>query len=326
MNPEPQPAELTARSRRDFLTSAASGLGMAALGAALVENGVLAPAIAHAELAHANPLAPQPPHFAPRAKSCIFIFMEGAPSQADLFDPKPKLNELHGQKLPESMTKNVRFAFLKKDTATLMGTKRKFQKQGQCGMELSELIPHLGQVADDLLLVRSMHTDQFNHHPGQLMMQCGRASFGLPTMGSWITYGLGSESQNLPGYVVLTAGRGSSGGASLWQSGFLPSVHAGVLFRNQGEPVLNLQMPPGVSNDLQRKGLDVLGRVNQARYAEMHDPEIASRIASYELAFRMQSSAPDLIDLKGETQQTLDLYGIDRKEPDVKAHRGGGPG
>ncbi len=314
------------RNRREFLTSAASGLGLAALASTLAENGVLAPAAARGESADINPLAPKPPHFAPRAKSCIFIFMEGAPSQADLFDPKPKLNELHGQKLPESMTKNVRFAFLKKDTATLMGTKRKFQKHGQCGMELSELIPHLGSVADDLLLVRSMHTDQFNHHPGQLMMQCGRASFGLPTMGSWITYGLGSESRNLPGYVVLTAGRGSSGGASLWQSGFLPSVHAGVLFRNQGEPVLNLQMPPGVPSALQRKGLDVLGRVNQSHFEQVRDPEIASRIASYELAFRMQSSAPDLIDLRGETQQTLDLYGVDRKEPDVTAHRGGGPG
>ena len=324
---ERNPAESIGPSRREFLTSAASGLGLVALGATLSEGGVLVPTRAHAaELASINPLAPKPSHFAPRAKACIFIFMEGAPSQADLFDPKPKLNELHGQKMPESMTKNVRFAFLKKDTATLMGTKRKFQKHGQCGMELSELIPHIGSVADELLLIRSMHTDQFNHHPGQLMMQCGRASFGLPTMGSWITYGLGSESQNLPGYVVLTAGRGSSGGASLWQSGFLPSVHSGVLFRNQGEPVLNLQNPPGLSSDLQRKGLDVLGQVNQARFEQVRDPEIASRIASYELAFRMQSSAPELIDLAGETRQTLDMYGLDRKEPDVKASRGGGPG
>ena len=243
-----------------------------------------------------------------------------------MFDPKPKLNELNGQKMPESMTKNVRFAFLKKDTATLMGTKRTFRRHGQCGMELSDLLPHLGSVADDMLLVRSMHTDQFNHHPGQLLMQCGRAAFGLPAMGAWITYGLGSVSRNLPGYVVLTAGRGSSGGATLWQSGFLPSVYAGVLFRNQGEPVLNLQTPEGVPDALQRKGLDVLGRVNRAHYEAMHDPEIASRIASYELAFRMQSAAPELIDLSGETQQTLDLYGLDRKEPDLKANRAGGPG
>lgn len=321
------PIETISHTRREFLTSAASGLGGLALSAALASDTPLGPRAAHAATAASvNPLAPKPGHFAPRAKSCIFIFMEGAPSQADLFDPKPKLNELHGQKLPESLIKNVRFAFLKKDTATILGTKRKFSKHGECGMELSELIPHIGSVADDLLLIRSMHTDQFNHHPGQLLMQCGRASFGLPCMGSWLTYGLGSESQNLPGYVVLTAGRGSSGGASLWQSGFLPSVYSGVLFRNKGEPVLNLQMPPGMPVELQRKGLDTLGRVNSARFNQVHDPEIASRIASYELAFRMQSAAPELIDLGGETRTTLDMYGVDRKEPDIKAHRGGGPG
>jgi hypothetical protein len=312
------------QSRRAFLTTAASGLGGIALSAILADDGALA-APAAADVA-ADPLLPRRPHFAPRAKSCIFIFMEGAPSQADLFDPKPKLNELHGQKLPESLVKNVRFAFLKKDTATIMGTKRKFQRHGECGMELSELIPHIGSVADDLLLVRSMHTDQFNHHPGQLLMQCGRASFGLPCMGSWLTYGLGSASRNLPGYVVLTAGRGSSGGASLWQSGFLPSVYSGVLFRNKGEPVLNLQAPAGLAGELERRGLDVLARVNGARFEQVGDPEIASRIASYELAFRMQSAAPELIDLARETQSTLDMYGVDRKEPDLKAHRGGGPG
>ena len=290
--------------RRDFLTSTASGLGMLGLGGMLAADGVLTPQTAQAAKTAAaeNPLAPQEPHFQPQAKACIFIFMAGAPSQIDLFDPKPKLNEMHGQKLPESMLKNVRFAFIQKDTATLMGSKRTFKKHGECGMEFSDLLPHLGGVADDLLMVRSMHTDQFNHHPGQLLMQCGRAAFGLPCMGSWLTYGLGSESQNLPGYVVLTAGRGSSGGATLWQSGFLPSVYAGVRFRNQGDPVLNLGNPDGLPPELQRKGLDVLREVNQARFDQTRDPEIASRIASYELAFRMQTSAPELIDLSGETQ------------------------
>jgi uncharacterized protein (DUF1501 family) len=320
------PARIIDHTRRDFLTTAASGLGGIALAGALAAEGLLSPARGATASRDVNPLAPKPTHFAPRATNCIFIFMAGAPSHLDLFDPKPKLNELHGQKLPESMVKNVRFAFLKKDTATLMGTKRTFAKHGQCGMELCDLLPHIGSVADDLLLVRSMHTDQFNHHPGQLLMQCGRAAFGLPAMGSWLTYGLGSESKNLPGYVVLTAGRGSSGGATLWQSGFLPSVYSGVLFRNQGEPVLNLKTPPGIPDALQRKGLDVLGRVNQARVEAMRDPEIASRIASYELAFRMQSAAPELIDLAGETQATLDAYGLDRKEPDVKSSRTGGPG
>jgi len=328
---ELDPRELIVRGRREFLATAASGLGGLALSAALADDGLLSRAAASEAAGNTtpgavDPLAVKPGHFPARAKSCIFIFMEGAPSQVDLFDPKPKLNELHGQKLPESMTKNVRFAFLKKDTATLLGTKRKFEKRGQCGMELSELLPHISTVADDLLLVRGMHTDQFNHHPGQLLMQCGRASFGLPTMGSWITYGLGSESRNLPGYVVLNAGRGSSGGASLWQSGFLPSVYSGVLFRNQGEAVLNLRNPAGMPMPLQRQALDALGQLNGAHHAAVHDPEIASRIASYELAFLMQAAAPELIDLKQETQATLDLYGLDRKEPDVKASRGGGPG
>jgi hypothetical protein len=238
-----------ARSRREFLLSSASGLGAVGLGSMLAAEGVLAdggsaeasPSLA---LDAVNPLAPKQSHFDGPAKACIFIFMAGAPSQLDLFDPKPKLDELDKQPLPESMYEGIRFAFLKPETATLMAARqRTWTRHGECGMELSDLLPHIGSVADDILLVRSMHTDQFNHHPGQLLMQCGRGSFGLPTMGSWLTYGLGSESQNLPGYVVLTAGRGSSGGATLWQSGFLPSVHAGVLFRNQGEPVLNLENP-----------------------------------------------------------------------------------
>src|SRR5690606_23160800 len=203
-----------------------------------------------------NPLAPRPPHFAPKAKACIFFFMEGAPSQMDLFDPKPELNKLHGQKLPDSLTKNVRFAFIQKDSATVLGSPRTFKKHGQCGMELSDLLPHIGSVADDICLIRSMHTEAFNHHPGQLMMNTGVMTFGRPSMGSWLNYGLGSESQNLPGYVVLTAGRGLSGGAGLWGSGFLPSSYQGVLFRNQGDPVINLSDPPGVTPEMQRKSLD----------------------------------------------------------------------
>ena len=310
------------RTRRDFLTSSASGLGMAALGASLTDDGFFANAEAADPAAATDPMATRQPHFEPKAKACIFIFMAGAPSQLDLFDPKPVLNEQHGQPLPKSMLDKVRFAFIKKDSAVLMGSSRRFTKHGECGMELSDCLPHLGTCADDLLLIRSLHTDQFNHHPGQLLMQCGRASFGLPAMGSWLTYGLGSESQNLPGYVVLTSGRGSSGGATLWQSGFLPSVYSGVLFRNQGEPVLNLSNPAGMPMELQRRGLDALRDMNQTRYDRMRDPEIASRIASYELAFRMQTAAPELIDLSSETQSTLDAYGVDREEPNAGGTRG----
>ncbi|HSJ04191.1 MAG TPA: DUF1501 domain-containing protein, partial [Verrucomicrobium sp.] len=279
-------------TRREFLTTTANGLGMMALGSMLSQEGLLTPASAALAPASVDPLAPRLSHFPAKAKNCICIFMEGAPSQMDLFDPKPKLNELHGQPLPESMTKNVRFAFIKKETARLLGSPRTFTKHGECGMEFSDLLPHLATCADDLLMVRSMHTDQFNHHPGQLLLHSGRATFGLPTMGSWLNYGLGSESGNLPGYVVLTAGRGTSGGASLWQSGFLPSHYAGVLFRNQGEPVLNLKNPEGLPPELQRRGLDALMELNQNRFDQFRDPEISSRIAAYELAFRMQSAAP----------------------------------
>lgn len=311
-------------SRRLFLENSANGVGLLALASLFRQDGVLAADAPAPD--DANPLLPRPPHFAPKAKRCIFIFMAGAPSQLDLFDPKPKLRELDGQALPESMTDNVRFAFIQKETARLMGSKQTFQRYGQCGMELSTLLPNLGDCADDLCLVRSLHTEAFNHHPGQLMMNTGVMTFGRPSMGSWMVYGLGSESQDLPGFVVLTAGRGTSGGASNWHSGFLPSHYAGVLFRNQGDPILHLSNPPGFTADMQRAGLDALRELNQARLQAVQDPEIASRIAAYELAFRMQSAAPELMDLSGEMQATLDLYGVERTEGDMKNAEGGGAG
>ena len=310
------------QTRRKFFTSTASGLGAAALISLLVRDGLLAddsPARA------THPLAPRPPHFAPKAKRCIFVLPEGAPSHIDLFDPKPKLTEMHGQRLPDSLTEKVRFAFLKKETAVLQGCPRVFTKHGECGMELSDFLPHLATCADDIALVRSMHTDSFNHHPAQLMLNSGVPRFGRPSMGSWLTYGLGSESDELPGYVVLTAGRGGSGGVSNWSSGFLPSTYQGVVFRNQGEPVLNLENPPGVSREAQERGLQALTRLNQERLAQLHDPEIASRIAAYELAFRMQAAAPELVDLSQESATTLDEYGLNRPEPQAHNFRGGGP-
>jgi len=318
------------RTRRDFLTTTASGLGLAAVRAMLEAGGAVSPAAAIAgdagaaqsKLGQANPLAARPPHFAPKAKNCIFLFQAGAPSHLDLFDPKPKLNDLDGKPLPAEMVEKVRFAFIKKEGAVLMGSPRKWSKHGQCGMDFSDFLPHLATCADDMLMVRSMFSEQFNHHPGQLLLSCGRATFGLPTIGSWLTYGLGVESQNLPGYVVLTSGRGSSGGASLWSSGFLPSHHAGVLFRNEGEPVLNLANPEGLPPALQRRGLDALKSLNESRLAEVGDPEIASRIASYELAFRMQSAAPELIDLGGETAATRAAYGVDRPQHPQATGRG----
>jgi len=307
------------RTRRDFLATSASGVGGVALASLLAEEGLLA---TPSTTGFQNPMAPRQPHFDAKAKACIFIFMAGAPSQIDLFDPKPKLNEMAGQSLPKSVLDKARFAFIKPATATLMGTKRTFRKYGQSGMEFSDLVPHLGSIADDILMVRSMHSEEFNHHPGQLQMQCGVSRFGMPTMGSWISYGLGSQSSNLPGYVVLNAGRGSSGGATLWQSGFLPSTYSGVLFRTKGEPVLNLDSPKGLPPSLQQKGLSTLHTINQGRFEKIHDPEIAARIAAYELAGRMQVSAPELNDLSKESTSTLEAYGLNRPEPKGIGGRG----
>jgi hypothetical protein len=309
------------QSRRDFLTSSASGIGLVALASLLRDEGLLA-----APADPANPLTPRAPHFAPKATACICIYLEGAPSQIDLFDEKPKLNELHGQALPESFTKNVRFAFIQKETARILGCPRKFTPRGDCGMELSDLLPHLGECVDDIALIRSMHTEQFNHHPGQLMMNCGSAMFGRPSTGAWLTYGLGSESNNLPGYVVLSAGRGTSGGTSNWSSGFLPTTYQGVLFRNTGEPVLDLNNPPGLTADMQRRTIEALSELNGLRDAQVRDPEIHSRVAAYELAFRMQSAAPELIDLSGETRATLDAYGVNREDPPDGGRGGVGAG
>jgi hypothetical protein len=312
--------DLLALTRRDFLTSTASGIGGLGLATVLAKEGLLAPSAQ----AGTGPMKVRAGHFPAKAKACICIYMEGGPSQMDLFDPKPKLLELDGQKLPESMTKNVRFAFLQKDTAAILASHRKFTKHGQSGMELSDLLPHLGKCADDICLIRSMHTEQFNHHPGQIMMNCGSPLMGRPSLGSWLTYGLGSVSDNLPGYVVLTAGRGTSAGAQNWSCGFLPTSHAGVLFRSQGDPVQDLSNPPGITPQMQHYGIQTITDLNAIRQKAVGDPEIASRIASYELAFRMQSSAPELMDLAGETEATKTAYGLERPDPDIKASRGGG--
>jgi hypothetical protein len=310
------------QSRRDFLATSASGIGTLALASLLRDEGLLAAEATKAS----DPLAVKAPHFAPKAKACICIYLEGAPSQLDLFDPKPKLNELNGQPLPESLTKNVRFAFIKKEGARILGSPRKFAKHGDSGMVFSDLLPHLATCADEICMIRSMHTDAFNHHPGQLMMNTGVPNFGRPSIGSWLTYGLGSVSKNLPGYVVLNSGRGTSGGASNWSSGFLPTTYQGVLFRNKGEPILNLDNPKGLTDAMQAEAISAIKDLNAHRHATIRDPEINSRIAAYELAFRMQSAAPELIDLNKEPKKIRDEYGLERTEPDLKAHRGGGKG
>jgi hypothetical protein len=311
------------RTRRDFFTGmAGGGLGLLALEALLAKDRT--PSVGRSSNP-SDPLRPRPPHFAPRAKTCIFIFMDGGPSQLDLFDPKPTLQKYDGQRLPDSMLENVRFAFINRG-ATLRASLRRFIRNGRCGMELSDLLPHLGACADDLCLIRTMQTDQFNHHPAQLALQCGQPRLGLPSLGAWLTYGLGSAGQNLPGYVVLTGGRGTSGAATLWSSGFLNSSHAGVLFRTRGEAVPNLADPPGLPRHLRRAGLDALGDLNRERADLVRDPEIDSRIASYELAFRMQAAAPEMQVLTGESRRTREMYGVERTDPPMRIRRDGGPG
>ena len=306
-------------SRRKFLMQTCGGIGGLALSQLLQGDGLLGATPAMGGAART--------HHKPRAKNCIYIYLEGGPSQMDLYDPKPMLNQLDGQALPESMTKNMRFAFLAKESARIMGTPRTFKPYGQCGMELSDLIPHIGSIADDICLVRSMHTDQFNHVPGQLLMNTGSAISGRPSMGSWLSYGLGSTSKNLPEFVVLICvGRGVPGGSASWSSGFLPSKYSGVMFRNDGTPVLNLDNPASITAAMQKRSIEGVAQLNALRNAEVRDPEIDSRIAAYELAFRMQSAAPELTDLSGESKATLDMYGLDRPEPTIEGENLGGTG
>src|SRR6185436_254985 len=287
-------------TRRHFLGECGVGLGKIAL-ASLLSGG----------MARAQDRS-QPPHFKGKAKAVIHLFMSGAPSHLDLFDYKPKLKELEGKPLPPSVIGTQRFAFIRSD-AGVLAPRFKFARHGRCGAELSEMLPHLAKVVDDLCLIRSVKTDQFNHAPAQIFFNTGFSQPGRPSMGSWVTYGLGSESKNLPAFVVMSTGAGISGGAALWSSGFLPTVYTGVRFRNQGDPILNVTSPDGVDARLQKETFDLVGDLNRRRLEAIGDPEIATRIASYEMAQRLQTSAPELMDLKGESKETLDLYGI--KDP-----------
>lgn len=257
----------------------------------------------------ANPLAPQQPHYAPKAKRVIYIFQAGAPSHLELFDNKPQLTKHDGQLPPADLLKGYRAAFINPNSA-LLGPKFKFAKHGQSGMELSEVLPHTAKFADDICLIRSMNTDAVNHAPAQIMMNSGTQQFGRPSFGSWTLYGLGSESAELPGFVVLTSAKGTSGGASNYGCGFLPTMYGGTPFRSSGDPVLYLSNPAGVDADTQRASLDTLNRLNQSALQSEFDPELAARIQSYEMAYRLQSSAPELMDLTQESQATLDGYGI----------------
>jgi hypothetical protein len=292
-------------ARRWFLRDCAVGLGAAALAE------LTCPTSAAAAPAATNPLAPKPSHFPGKAKSVIYLFMAGAPSHLELFDNKPELARWDGKLPPAELLKGYRAAFINPNSK-LLGPKFKFDKYGQCGAELSELLPHLATVVDDIAIVKSMVTDAFNHAPGQILMNTGNQQFGRPSMGAWVTYGLGCETQDLPAFVVFSSGsKGPSGGNSNWGSGFLPTVYAGVQFRGGSEPVLFLDNPRGIDRQLQADSLDAIRMLNQHRLAQMGDPEIATRTAAYEMAFRMQASAPDLVDISQEPQHVLDMYGAE---------------
>lgn len=288
-------------TRRWFFEQCGVGLGTIALGQMLAANAYAA----------TDPLAAKQPHFAPKAKRIIFLFMAGAPSHLDLFDYKPGLAKFDGSLPPPELLKGYRAAFINPNSK-LMGPKFKFSKVGQSGAELSELLPHTAKIADDIAIVKSMSTDAFNHAPGQLMMNTGSMQFGRPSMGAWVLYGLGSETQDLPGFVVFSSGaKGPSGGNSCWGSGFLPTVYQGVQFRSGGDPVLYLSNPQGVDGELQRDTLDALKQLNEGHLATSGDPEIETRINSFEMAFRMQSVAPDLMDISKESKETLEAYGAE---------------
>lgn len=306
-------------ARRWFLQQCGVGVGSAALAALMHADGYAADNKANPARKgggnETNPLAPKEPHHKPKAKRVIYLFMAGAPSHLELFDNKPKLKELDGTLPPPKLLEGYRAAFINPNSK-LLGPKFKFAKYGQSGAEFSELLPHTAKIADDLCIVRSMVTNAFNHAPAQLMMNTGAMQFGRPAFGAWTLYGLGSESNDLPGYVVFSTGsKGPSGGNACWGSGFLPTVYTGVPFRVGAEPVLYLNNPKGIDADLQKDTLDTIAALNKLKLDSTGDPEIATRIASYEMAGRMQAVAPELMDLTKEDKKTLEMYGAEPGKP-----------
>ena len=312
----PAPDPLLELTRRHFFGRCGLGIGSMALASLAVGGRSFASAPA---AIGGNPLSAKPGHFPAKAKSVIYLFMAGGPSQFELFDRKPVLQEYHGRPIPESFVEGKRFAFMStfsKERPKLLATRRKFAQHGQAGSWVSECLPHTAGVVDDLAFLRAVVTEPINHAPAKLFANTGSQQFGRPSMGSWVTYGIGSEAEDLPGFVVLQSGpRGPRGGAVNWGNGMLPSTYQGVPLRNGAEPILDLANPPGVDGPRQRRALDAIRDLNAERLEATGDPEIAARIASYEMAYRMQESAPKLIDLAGESKATLDLYGAEPGKP-----------
>ncbi|MEQ8848911.1 DUF1501 domain-containing protein [Botrimarina sp.] len=301
------PGDPRTRSRRWFLQECGVGLGAIALGSLLGKEAAAASA--------ADPLAARTPPLPARAKNVILLFMGGGPSQFEMWDYKPTLARLDGTLPPAELLEGYRSAFIN-PSSKLLGPRYKFSPAGGAGLHVSELLPHTAKVLDDLCVVRSATTDAFNHAPAQLFMQTGSQQFGRPSFGAWSVYGLGSESQDLPAFVVFNSGKkGPSAGAANWGSGFLPTVYSGVEFRSVGDPVLYLSSPDGLTRDLERRTVDAVNAVNRQNLDAVGDPEIATRINSYEMAYRMQASAPEAVDLAAEPQHVLDAYGAKPGEP-----------
>ena len=296
-------------TRRHFFLNTGFGIGGMALSS--LSNPTLRAESLGQSVLPINPLLPKPPQFAPKAKNVIYLFMAGAPSQLDLLDYKPKLNEFNGQKIPDEFVKGERFAFIK-GSPKLLGSPHSFQRYGQSGAEVSNLMPQLTTIVDDIAVVKSMYTDHFNHAPAQIFLNTGAQVPGRPSLGAWLTYGIGSQNSDLPGFVVLLSGENNpDGGKTCWGSGFLPATYQGVEFRSKGDPVLFLSNPEGLNKEDRRRSLDTLRRLNHQEYEEVGDPAIQARIASYELSYRMQSSVPELMGISTEPRAIHDMYGTE---------------
>ncbi len=301
----PEDRKLQFETRRQFFSRCGLGLGKVALASLLTDGKIFA--------------EPKAGHFPAKVKSVIYLFMAGAPSQFELYDYKPALQKFNDQPMPDSLLKGKRFAFMDsftKEKPKLLGTKRAFKQYGQGGAWVSECLPHIASVSDDIAFLKGVAAENFNHGPAKCFINTGSTRFGRPSMGSWITYGIGSESTDLPGFVVLQSGpRGPRGGAALWASGFLQSSYQGVPFRSGGDPILDLSRPLGVSAKAQQETIQTIRDLNLAALAESGDPEISTRVSSYEMAYRMQSSGPELIDFGKESKETLAMYGAEPGKP-----------
>ncbi len=291
-------------TRRHFLRNCTTGLGAMALASL---TGCFEPGAVRPERATAQGL----PHVVPKAKRVIFLHMAGAPSQLELFDYKPTLARLHGQRCPDSLLEGKRFAFIR-GVPKMLGPQATFKQHGDSGAYVSNLLPHFSEVVDEVTFLKAMYTEEFNHAPAQLLFYTGSPRLGRPSMGAWITYGLGSDNENLPGFVVLVSGQHEpSAGKSAWGSGFLPSVYQGVQCRSEGDPVLFVSDPEGMPRDLRRRSIEAINKINQVQHEEVGDPEILSRIAQYEMAFRMQLSVPEAMDLSKEPEWIHEMYGTE---------------